>query len=154
MITPVALALISPTVAIAIAFWGFRRATRADKLRAFFEVYDRYLANDARSGRRVIHGQLAGRTAGEIAGMNKETLASAGYALAVMNSIAIACKGRYVDGNLVNTSMGRSFASTIIAAKTYIDYLEQLRGFRPYSFAEDLATQLTANGTYFLRGVE
>jgi hypothetical protein len=145
--TPVALlSLISPAVAIAIALWGFRRSRRADKLRAFFESYDRYLAPEARTGRREIYQSVAGRSEGEVAALSREIMTCVGYALAVMNSIAIACDGGYVDRQLIVQSMGRSFTFAVVAAKPYFDYVERVRGYRPYPFAERLAASLVAEG--------
>ncbi|WP_410594046.1 hypothetical protein [Amycolatopsis sp. lyj-23] len=133
------LTLVSPLVAAAVAVWGFRRSTKADKLRAFFELQDRYLQADVRAGRRVLHQQIADRGHEEVAGLDRATLSSAGYALAVLNGIAIAVEGGYVERELIIRGMGRSFASAITAARPYIDYVEQVRGFRPYPFAERLS---------------
>jgi hypothetical protein len=143
--TTVLLDLISPVVAVAIALWGFRRSTRADQLRAFFEIQDRYLAPDVRAGRSVLHAQIAGKSAGEVAHLDPADLSRAGYALAVMNSIAIACEAGYVERDLLARSMGRSFITAVGAAQPYIDHLEQVRGFRPYPYAENLAFQLAAS---------
>jgi hypothetical protein len=146
MTPSVLLTLLSPVVAIAIATWGFRRSSKADRLRAFFELHERYLASDVRAGRRTIHQSIAGRSPGEVAALDRQSLSSAGYALATMNSIAIACEGRYVDRELINRSMGRSFRNVINAAKPYIDHVESVRGYRPYPFAERLAAALGAGG--------
>jgi hypothetical protein len=143
--TMVLLEFVSPVVAVVIALWGFRRSTRADQLRAFFEIQDRYLAADVRAGRSVLHTRIAGRSADEIAGLDAADLTRAGYALAVMNSIAIACEAGYVERDLLTRSMGRSFITAVGAAQPYIDYLQHLRGFRPYPFAENLALQLEAS---------
>jgi hypothetical protein len=139
--------LISPVVAVAIALWGFRRSTRADKLRAFFEIHERYLASDVRAGRRIMHTLIAGRSTEEVAKVDPVILSAAGYALAVMNSIAIACEAGYVDQELIAQSMGRSFILAISAARPYIDHLENKRGFRPYPFGERLASRLTLTGS-------
>ena len=96
----VLLSLISPVVAVVIAIWGFRRSSRADKLRAFFEVQERYLASEVRNGRRIMHTLIAGRPPGEVSKLDPDKLSAAGYALAVMNSIAIACEAGYVDQSL------------------------------------------------------
>jgi hypothetical protein len=143
MTPAVLLALVSPAVAIMIALWGFRRSTRADKLQAFFEMQDRYLDSEVRAGRRVLHQKIGGRTVDEVASLDHAVLGEAGHALAVMNAIAIACEGNYVDRVLVAQSMGRSFSSAVTAAQPYIDYVEQIRGFRPYPFAERLAARLS-----------
>lgn len=138
----VLLSLLSPVVAVVIAIWGFRRSTRADKLRAFFEIQERYLASEVRAGRRIMHALIAGRSAEEVAKLDPVALSTVGYALAVMNSIAIACEAGYVDRELVAQSMGRSFVMAIAAARPYIDHLENARGFRPYPFGERLASRL------------
>jgi hypothetical protein len=143
--TTVLLDLISPVVGVVIALWGFRRSTRADQLRAFFEIQDRYLASDVRAGRSVLHAQVAGKPAEEVARLDAADLSRAGYALAVMNSIAIACEAGYVERDLLARSMGRSFTTAVGAAQPYIDHLQQVRGFRPYPFAENLAFQLAAS---------
>ncbi|MGO1052035.1 DUF4760 domain-containing protein [Crossiella sp. CA198] len=136
------LSLLSPVVALLIAFWGFRRSTRADRLRAFFDLHERYLSAEVRAGRRLLHQRVAGRSAEELAELDRDTLDRIGYTLAVLNSIAIACAGGYVDRRLVRRGMGRSYAGAIIAARPYIDRVEALRGFRPYPFAESLAERL------------
>jgi hypothetical protein len=149
MSVTVLLSLISPVVAVAIAVWGFRRSTQADKLRAFFDVHERYLASEVRAGRRAMHTLIAGRPPEEVANLDPAILSAVGYALAVMNSIAIACESGYVDRELIARSMGRSFSMAITAARPYIDNLENKRGFRPYPFGERLASQLelTDNGS-------
>ena len=140
------LSLVSPAVAIAVAFWGFQRSRRADKLRAFFEIYERYLAKEARAGRREIYQSVAGRSADEVAALGREALTCIGYSLAIMNSIAIACEGGYVDRRLIVRSMGRSFTRAVTAAKPYFDHVERVRGYRPYPFAELLAARLATEG--------
>jgi hypothetical protein len=90
-------------------------------------------------------GSVAGRPADEVARLNPADLSLAGYALAVMNSIAIAREAGYVERDLLARSMGRSFVTTIKAAQPYIDHLEKVRGFRPYPFAENLAAQLSGS---------
>ncbi|MFK4145391.1 hypothetical protein [Streptomyces sp. NPDC004065] len=136
------ISLASPVVAVVIAVWGFHRTSQADRLRAFFEVQQRYLEAEVRSGRRLLHLEVAGRTPREMSELSADVSSRINYALAVMNSIAIACEGRYVDTNLVARGMGKSFTKAITAAKPYIDYVEQQRGFRPYTFAERLADRL------------
>ena len=93
-----------------------------------------------------MHTLIAGRPPGEVSKLDPDKLSAAGYALAVMNSIAIACEAGYVDRELIARSMGRSFVKAIAAARPYIDHLENIRGFRPYPFGERLASQLTVNG--------
>jgi hypothetical protein len=146
MSSAVLLQLISPLVAVVIAVWGFRRSTGADRLRAFFELQERYLAKEVRDGRRTLHQVVAGKSADEVAKLDRNDLNSIGYTLAVMNSIAIACAGRYVDVKLVSRSMGRSYNRAVIAAAPYIDHLETVRGYRPYLFAERLAAKLQQGG--------
>lgn len=152
MASTVLLNLISPVVAIMVALWGFRRSTRADKLRAFFEIQSRYLANDVREGRRSLHKSVAGRSATDIAKVDHATLSNAGYALAVMNSIAVACESGYTSEELVRRSMGRSFVSAMSAATPYIDYIERIRGYRPYSFAERLAAEFSKSDLDGMQG--
>ncbi|GLW29815.1 DUF4760 domain-containing protein [Actinoplanes regularis] len=132
------LVLASPTVAVLIAMWGFRRSSRADRLAAFFRLHDQYLRPEIRAGRQLIHERIAGRTPEEMRGLSADDRASVGYTLAVMNSIAIACEARYVDLDVVDRSMGRSFRATMRAATPFIDHLEERRGFRPYGYAERL----------------
>ena len=144
---PVLLTILSPAVAIVIALWGFRRSTRADKLRAFFEIQDRYLAGEVRAGRRTLHTLVSDLSIGEVAQLATADLSRVGYALAVMNSIAIACEAGYVERDLISRSMGRSFITAIQAARPYIDYLAERQGFRPYPYAEKLAAELGAAGS-------
>jgi len=136
------LALLSPAVAVIVALFGFRRSTRADRLAAFFQLHERYLAPEVRSGRKLIYEHVANRPEADMAKLSEEVRAAIGYALAVMNSIAIACEARYVDVAAVERSMGRSYSGVVTAARPYIDYIEQSRGFRPYIYAEQLATAM------------
>lgn len=136
------LALLSPAVAVIVALFGFRRSTRADRLAAFFQLHERYLAPEVRSGRKLIYEHVAGRPETDMAKLPEEVRAAIGYALAVMNSIAIACEARYVDVADVERSMGRSYGGTVTAARPYIDYIERNRGFRPYIYAEQLAAAI------------
>ena len=138
--------LLSPLVAVGIAVWGFRRASRADRLRAFFDLQERYLALEIREGRKLVHQVVAGRGADEASALAEDLAAKISRTLAVMNSIAIACEGRFVDKTLVAEGMGRSFAAAVLAAKPYIDHLESVRGFRPFPFAERLAADLLRKG--------
>ncbi|MDU0294925.1 hypothetical protein [Saccharothrix longispora] len=140
--TNVIFTLVSPAVAVLVALFGFRRSTRADKIRAFFEMYERYLTAETRAGRRALHQHIRGKSAESLTQVASSSLSSAGYALAVMNAIAIACEGKYVDTRLIALSMGRSYVSAVKAASTYIDWLESVRGFRPYPYAERLADEL------------
>jgi hypothetical protein len=136
------LALLSPVVAVIVALFGFRRSTRADRLAAFFQLHERYLAPEVRRGRKLIYERVAGRPEAKMAQLPEEVRAAIGYTLAVMNSIAIACEAGYVDIVAVEQSMGRSYSGTVIAASPYIDYLETNRGFRPYIYAERLAAAM------------
>lgn len=139
------LALLSPVVAIMVAFFGFRRSTRADQLAAFFQLQDRYLAHEVRTGRRLVHEQVSGRSASDIENLPDDVRTAIGYTLAVLNAIAIACEARYVDRRAVVQSMGRSYASAMTAAKPFIDHVEQKRGVRPYGYAERLAAAVGSN---------
>lgn len=141
------LVLVSPSVALAVGIWGFRRSTRADRLRAYFELQQRYLDQEVRAGRRAIHQSISGQKTSSIAMLDDATLRSVGHAMAIMNSIAIAWTGKFVDPSLLEMSMGRSFASAVTAAKPYIDHVEQKRGFRPYPYAERLAAELLQKTT-------
>lgn len=133
------LALVSPLVAVVIAVWGFRRSSRADRLKAFFEMQNRYLAPEVRLGRKYLHVHVAGRSAQELAALDPPVRSAVNYTLAVMNSIAIACEAGYVDRDVVVKSMGQSFARAMAAAKPLLDLQAETRGFRPYTYAETLA---------------
>ena len=136
------IALISPVVAILIAFFGFRRSKRADQLAAFFQLQEKYLASEVRVGRRLIYEQVADRPESEIASLSEDVRNVVGYTLAIMNSIAIACEARYVDQTVVARSMGRSYSGGVAAAKPFINYVEKVRGFRPYGYAERMAASM------------
>ncbi|WP_330455831.1 hypothetical protein OIB37_02480 [Streptomyces sp. NBC_00820] len=138
------LALSSPAVAVVIALWGFRRGDRADRLRMLFEIQERYLAQRARDGRRLIHTRLAGRGADGVRTCTREELTSIGHTLAVMNMIAISVESGLVEEKLVQRSLGRSFASAVDGAADYIDHVEHERGFRPYAYAQRLAAKFRA----------
>jgi hypothetical protein len=136
------IALISPVVAVFVAFFGFQRSTRSDQLAAFFQLQERYLAPEVRTGRRLVFAHVAGRSEAEIAKLPDDVRSAIGYALAVMNSIAIACEAHYVDPTVVARSMGRSYLSCMTAAQPFIDHVEKIRGFRPYGYAERMATMI------------
>jgi len=138
----ITIALISPLVALTVAFFGIRRSNQSDKVRAFFEMYDKYLKAEVRAGRKMIHLHVSGKTAEDLKSLDKEVLSSAAYTLAVMNAIAIACAGNHVDTRLIARSMGRSYVSTITAAAIFIQQLEHTRGYRPYIYAEQLSREL------------
>jgi hypothetical protein len=108
----------------------------------FFDMQERYLSERVRSGRRIIHARVSGRSADDIAAGDPEDLSVVGYALAVMNTIAICSESGYIDEKLLAQSMGRSYANAVSAARPYIDYVESVRGFRPYPYAERLADRL------------
>lgn len=144
MVVTILLALISPAVALALALWGYRRANRADQLRAFFEMHERYLDERVRAGRRLLHQRVAGRSVEQTASLDAEERRTIGFTLATMNALAIACEGGYVRRDLLERSMGRSYVSAVHAAKPYIDHLERVRGFRPYGYAERLAARTAA----------
>jgi len=132
----VLVALLSPIVAVIIAAWGFRRSRRTDMLGQFFDVYDKYLTEQVRKGRRIIHASAGG------VGLSPGDASAVGYTLAVMNSIAVCCESKYVDVDLIAKSMGRSFCSAMDAAAPIIDSMSAERGFRPYGYAERLAARL------------
>lgn len=140
------LALTSPLVATAIAVWGFRRANRADRVRVFFDLYQRYVAPEQRGGRRLLHAQLTGRSPEELRTLPVELRDQIGATLAALNAIAIACEGGHVDLTMIADSMGRSYCGAVTAAKPYIDHLQEQRGYRPYQFAERLARRLIEQG--------
>jgi hypothetical protein len=137
------LVLLSPAVAILVALLGFRRSTRADRLAAFFRLHEQYLKPEVRAGRKLLHDEVSGRSSSELATLSAEARASVGYTLATMNSIAIACRAKYVDTVVVEESMGRSFVAAMAAARPYIDDLERRRGVRPYGYAERLAAGMS-----------
>ncbi|WP_436521801.1 DUF4760 domain-containing protein [Actinoplanes sp. HUAS TT8] len=136
------LALVSPVVAVIVAVFGFRRSSKADRLKAYFEMQNRYLAPEVRLGRKFLHQHVAGRSPAEVAALDETTRSTIGFALAVMNSIAIACEAGYVDRDIVVKSMGRSYARAIEAARPFFDHQEATRGFRPYPYAERLAARV------------
>ncbi|NUR60880.1 MAG: hypothetical protein HOV87_19780 [Catenulispora sp.] len=136
--TQVLLALTSPLVAIAITVWGFRRQDRASMLRMLFEVQERYLAPPVREGRRIIHTKIAA-TSGGVTDCTREELSVVGYALAVMNTIAISVESGALDAGMLRGSLGRSYMQAVEAAAPFIDHVEKVRGFRPYPYAEKLA---------------
>jgi hypothetical protein len=136
------ISLSSPVVAIVIATWGFRASSRSERLRMFFDLQERYLSERVRAGRKIIHTQVAGRTAEEVGACGPDALSMVGYTLAVMNTIAICAESRSIDETLLARSMGRSYATAVAAARPYVDYVESVRGFRPYPYAERLAARL------------
>jgi hypothetical protein len=108
----------------------------------FFDMQERYLSGPVRNGRKIIHVSIAGRSSDDIAASDLDDIATIGYALAVMNTIAICAEVGYIEERLLAQSMGRSYASAVSAARPYIDYVESVRGFRPYPYAERLAERL------------
>lgn len=133
------LALSSPVVAVIIAWWGFRRGDRSDELKALFDMLDRYLTDRARDGRSLIHRKIAPGTGAGLATCSREELTTIGYALAVMNTIALCAESGQVNEKLLRETLGQSFATTVQAAKPFIDEVAATRGFRPYHYAERLA---------------
>ena len=133
------IALVSPIVAVAIAWWGFRRHDRAAELNMLFEMQERYLAPQVREGRRLMHRKIAVGDDGGRSTCSQDELSKIGYALAVMNTIALCAESGQVDEKLLLQSMGQSFTSAVLAARPYIDDVAIRRGFRPYSYAERLA---------------
>lgn len=87
----------------------------------------------------MIHQHINGLTPAEVSTLDPVILTEAGQALAVMNSIAVACDAGLAEKELVGRVMGRSFASTVTAARPFIDSTELRRGYRPYRYAEELA---------------
>jgi hypothetical protein len=137
------LVFVSPAVAILIALLGFRRSTKADRLEAFFKLQEQYLKPEVRAGRKLLHEKFSGRSPEEMPDLTDDERDRVGHALATMNSIAIACAAKYVDVQVVQRSMGRSFVAAMTAAEPYIDELERRRGFRPYGYASRLAASLS-----------
>ncbi|MFC5061958.1 DUF4760 domain-containing protein [Actinomycetospora atypica] len=131
--------IVSVLVTLSLAVWGFRRTSNADQLRAFSVVHDRYLEERVRIGRRAIHQHVA---SGGKATLSDEMRSNMTYALAVMNSVAVSCDTGFVDQKLIARTMGRSFVSAVDGARWFIDESEQVRGYRPYGYAEQLADQL------------
>ncbi|WP_330229593.1 hypothetical protein OHA40_26660 [Nocardia sp. NBC_00508] len=144
MMATTILSLISPAVAVAIAGWGFRRTSRADRLRAYFDLTERYLSPANREGRRLIHEVIAQTPHDQFGDLASDVRDKVNHVLATMNSIAIACDGGYVDRVLVENSMARSYSNAVVASRPYIDFIERKRGFRPYQYAERLATSFAS----------
>ena len=139
MALTVILALSSPVVAVIITWWGFRRGDRSEELKVLFDMLDRYLTDRAREGRSLIHQKIAPGTGTGIATCSHEEFTTIGYALAVMNTIALCAESGQVSEKLLRETMGQSFTTTVQAAKPYIDEVAATRGFRPYPYAERLA---------------
>ncbi|SRR5579884_672763 len=144
------LSLTSPAVAVVIALWGFKRHDRTTSLRMLFEVQERYLAQRVRYGRKLIHTKLASERG--LQECTPEELSTIGYALAVMNSIALCAESGQIDTELLRKSMGRSFAQAVAAAGPYFDYVEILRGFQVYPYARRLARRFETSDK--LRGLK
>lgn len=64
----------------------------------------------------MLHENLTGCSAEEIVALPDEVLNQVGATLVTLNAIAIA------------DSMGRSCSSAVLAAKPYLDYVENQRG--------------------------
>ncbi|GIF75729.1 DUF4760 domain-containing protein [Asanoa siamensis] len=135
-------AVLSPVVSLCVAVWGFRRTTRADRLKMFLDLQERYLASSARAGRRVMHQCLPGLTEETFDQLTEEQRRDLHHALAVMETIAIAWEAGHVEQSIILNAMGRSFSSAMHKSRSYIDYQAGLRGFRPYPRASRLAGEL------------
>lgn len=145
MTLTIILSLTSPVVALAIALWGFRRHDRAAELSMLFEMQERYLAPQVREGRKLIHLKIAGDIDEKRSACSREELSTIGYALAVMNTIALCAEIGQIDESLLLQSMGQSFKSAVRAAGSYIDQVAATRGYRPYPYAERLAERFDAS---------
>lgn len=139
---PIYLAVLSPVLSLGIAVWGFRRTTRADRLRMFLDLQERYLAASARAGRRLMHQRLPALTPDTFDQLSPAERGDLHHALAVMETIAIAWEGGHVDQSLILNAMGQSYASAIQKSQPYIDYQAEVRGFRPYQRSARLAREL------------
>jgi hypothetical protein len=139
-----ALAAVSPAVTLLIALWGFQRTTRADRLKMFLDLQERYLSEPARGGRQLIHQRLPGLDASSYGSLDDDERSHIHHALAIMNTIAIACESRHIDYVMVVRTMGRSFASAIAAARPYIEHQAVARGYPPYQYAVRVADRIAA----------
>lgn len=137
-------AVSSPLVAVTIFLITLRRTSRLDRIRNLFEMQERYTSEACRTGRRAIHRDVSGRAPEEIAALRTETVGQIGAALAIMNTIAICVQAGYCDRRLMYRSMGRSYVSTLRAAQPFLDRAAQVRGYRAYGYAEELARRLEA----------
>ena len=140
---PVYVAILSPVVSLAVAVWGFRRTTKADKLKMFLDLQDRYLGASARAGRRLMHQRLPELKPETFGQLTTEERTDLHHALAVMETIAIAHEGGHVDQVMILNAMGQSYSSGIRKSQSYIDYQAAARGFRPYQRAARLGRALT-----------
>ena len=138
----VALALISPLVAVGILVVTLTKSSRSERTRVLFELQERYTSSPCRAGRSLIHSQVSGRSPEEVADLDRTMRDSIGRALAIMNTIAICVQAGYCDQRLLFFSMGRSYVLTVKAARVWLDVGERVRGFRAYEQAERLAGQL------------
>jgi hypothetical protein len=137
------ISLTSPVVAITISAWTLRRARNAESVRAFLAAQESYLSDRARRGRRIAHSSIANQLPEDDGNLlSQAERDDLGYALAVANTIAVACANNYMPESLVQESIGRSLRNFVIAARPYIDQMERKRGFRPYAAAERLAGRL------------
>lgn len=138
----IVVSLVSPVVAVIIAVWGVRRSLRSERLKVFFEMQDKYLSERARHGRRLIYTRISADDPEATSRMTVEDRSTIGYALAVMNAIAVCSDLRYTDERLMAAAFGRSYLRAIRAARPYIDQVESERGFRPYKHAERFGERL------------
>lgn len=134
--------VLSPLVAVVIFVITLRRTSHSDRIRILFEMQERYTSEACRTGRRAIHQHVSGRAPEEIASLREETVKQVGAALAIMNTIAICVQAGYCDKRLMYRSMGRSYVSTLRAAQPFLDRGAQIRGYRAYGHAEELARHL------------
>ncbi|SNT29934.1 hypothetical protein SAMN05421812_104338 [Asanoa hainanensis] len=135
-------AVLSPVVSLCVAVWGFRRTTRADRLKMFLDLQERYLASAARAGRRVMHRRLPDLKPETFDQLTEAERGDLHHALAVMETIAIAWDAGHVEQSMILNAMGRSFSSAIRKSGPYIEDQAALRGFRPYQRACRLADEL------------
>lgn len=140
--TPIYLAVLSPVVSLCVAAWGFRRTTRADRLKMFLDLQERYLAPSARTGRRLVHRRLAKLTADTFGELTEDERDDLHHALAVMETIAIACESGHIDQAMILNGMGRSYSSAMRKSQPYIEYQARVRGFRLYQHAARLGSEL------------
>ena len=140
--TPIYVAVLSPVVSLCVAVWGFRRTTKADRLKMFLDLQERYLAASARTGRRLMHRRLPALTPETFGELTEAERGDLQHALAVMETIAIAWEGGHVDQSMILNAMGRSYSSAMRKSQSYIDYQAAVRGFRPYQRAARLSREL------------
>jgi hypothetical protein len=139
---PLYVAVLAPLVTFCIAVWGFRRTTKADRLRMFLDLQERYLSPAARTGRRLMHRRLPSLTPETFGNLTEAERGELHHALAIMETIAIAWDAGHIERSMILNAMGRSYSSAMRKSQAYIDYQAAVRGFRPYQRAARLATEL------------